>query len=72
MSQDEVQTSYAEDVERIQAIIAQLSQKDCDIDKMLEYVKEATQLITRCQTKLAKTGLQIEEVLKTLDASKVE
>lgn len=61
------QSSYAEDIQRIEAILEKLNQNDCDIDKMLDYVNEATVLLERCNQKLAKTGVQIDEALKKLN-----
>ena len=70
---DVEQTKYAQDIQRIQDIVLALSGRDCDIDNMLELVKEATDLIAKCQDKLAKTGIEIDEALKKLEAtSRVE
>ena len=63
-------STYAQDIQRIQTIVDLLGQKDCDIDDMLKYVNEATELIERCQDKLARTGIQINEALERLDAAK--
>ena len=70
MPDDNVQSSYNQDIQRIQHIVERLSQKDCDIDKMLEYVNEAVVLIERCQQKLTKTGIQIDEALAKLNVLK--
>ncbi len=61
------QSSYAEDIQQIEAILEKLNQNDCDIDKMLEYVNKASVLLERCNQKLAKTGIQIDEALKKLN-----
>lgn len=70
MEETTPQSSYAKDIERIQCIIELISQKDCPIDDMLSYVKEATNLIERCQQKLARTDLEINETLKRLEEMK--
>ena len=72
MPDDTIQSSYNQDIQRIQQIVERLSQKDCDIDKMLEYVNEAAVLIERCQQKLTKTGVQIEEALAKLNVLREE
>ena len=69
MTKDELQNSYAADMRRIQDIVDMLSRNECDIDKLLEYVNEATALIEKCQMKLEKTGLQINEALARLNNS---
>lgn len=72
MSKDnkQEQTTYAQDVQRIQDIINKLSEKDCDIDKMLDYVNEAAELIEKCNKKLSQTGIQIDSALNKLNEMK--
>ncbi len=69
MNKDELQNSYAADMKRIQDIVDMLGRNECDIDKLLEYVNEATALIEKCQMKLEKTGLQINDALARLNNS---
>jgi len=57
---------YAQAIERIQEIIALLNDNSCDIDRMLDYVTEASELIKSCREKLARTGLKIQETLADL------
>ena len=59
-------TTYADDIQHIQDIIQRLSEKNCDIDKMLAYVQEATSLIEKCNEKLNQTGLKIDEAVARL------
>lgn len=59
-------STYQQDIEHIQDIVQRLSNKDCDIDQMLVYVNEATELIAKCQEKLARTSVQIDEALERL------
>ncbi|MBQ8038236.1 MAG: exodeoxyribonuclease VII small subunit, partial [Proteobacteria bacterium] len=66
----EEQSTYAQDIQRIQQIVDLLGQKDCDIDKMLELVNEATALIEKCQNKLVSTGIKINAALDKLNAMK--
>ena len=66
MSEERNHASYSSDVQRIEDIIDMLK-KGCDIDEMLSLVKEATDLITRCQAVLARTGIQIDEALQRLE-----
>ncbi len=66
----EEQSTYAQDIQRIQDIVEQLKTKDCDIDNMLSLVNEATALIAKCQNKLTETGLKINQALDMLNAMK--
>ena len=58
-------TTYAEDIARVEDIVAKIS-NGCDVDDMLGLASEAAGLLARCREKLGKTGLEIEEVLKDL------
>lgn len=69
MSDENQNTTYAADIERIEQIIEKLRQNDCDIDKMLEYVTEATSLLEKCQRKLDTTGAKIQKALMDLDTA---
>ena len=65
-------SSYADDVKRIQDIVAELqNDKLCDVDDMLERIKEAAELIKKCQQKLARTSIEIDSVLSDLDKDSV-
>lgn len=66
----EEQSTYAQDISRIQEIVELLKSKDCDIDNMLSLVNEATALISKCQNKLTETGLKINQALDMLNAMK--
>ena len=66
---DNPSTSYNKNIQRINDIIQKLSSPDCDIDKMLDYVNEAIALLKQCNAKLSKTGLEVEEALKSLNNS---
>ena len=58
-------TTYAQDIARVEDIVAKIS-NGCDVDDMLGLASEAAGLLARCREKLGKTGLEIEEVLKDL------
>jgi exodeoxyribonuclease VII small subunit len=69
MSDENQNTTYADDIARIEEIIDKLRQNDCDIDKMLEYVTEASALLEKCQQKLDTTGAKIQKALMNLDTN---
>ena len=60
------ESTYNADVQRIQDIIEELK-KNCDVDNMLALVQEASALIKKCQDKLMRTGLEIDDALSKLD-----
>lgn len=66
MTPDNSNASYNADIQRVQDIINEID-KGCDIDRMLELVNEAAALIRKCQEKLAKTGVEIEEALRFIN-----
>lgn len=65
------ESTYAQDIQKVEDIVDKIS-NGCDIDEMLELVSEAARLLNRCNEKLGKTGLQMEEVLKELKTTKAE
>lgn len=72
MEEGSAGTSYAKDVQRIEDIISAIQQKDCDIDRLLDLVTEASELLKRCRAKLAETGLKIDQTLGELQSQKEE
>lgn len=66
MENTETQSSYADNIARINDIVELLKNKDCDIDEMIKLVDEAADLIQKCQLKLGKTDLRIRQALERL------
>lgn len=56
--------SYGEAMERVQAILASLQSENTDIDTLAERVKEASELIAFCRTKLRKAEQEVGKILE--------
>ena len=54
---------YAEAMERLQALVADLESGTLDLDEMLARVQEAEQLITYCRTRLQNVGGALDALL---------
>lgn len=55
--------SYSKALEELRAIHARLSAPDVDVDRLLEDVQRASQLLEFCQRRITAVGEQLEEVL---------
>ena len=58
-------TTYAQDIARVEDIVAKIS-NGCDVYDLVGLASGAAGMLARCREKLGKTGLEIEEVLKDL------
>lgn len=59
--------TYSEALEELRAIHARLSAEDVDVDRLLEDVQRASELLDFCQKRITAVGEQLEEVLKDFD-----
>lgn len=59
--------SYSQALEELRAIHARLSGDDVDVDRLLEDVSRASELLDFCQKRIASVGEQLEEVLTDFD-----
>lgn len=67
MSTDDL--TYSEALDELRAIHARLSASDVDVDKLLEDVQRASELLDFCQNRITSVGEQLEEVLKDFNES---
>jgi exodeoxyribonuclease VII small subunit len=63
----EVKLSYKEALEELRAIHARLRQDDVDVDRLLEDVQRASDLLAFCRDRLNTVGERLEEVLTDFD-----
>ena len=63
----EVELSYKEALEELRAIHARLRQDDVDVDRLLEEVQRASDLLAFCRDRLNTVGERLEEVLTDFD-----
>ena len=55
--------TYSRALDELRAIHARLSADDVDVDKLLEDVQRASELLDFCQKRITTVGEQLEEVL---------
>ncbi|NBS00034.1 MAG: exodeoxyribonuclease VII small subunit [Actinobacteria bacterium] len=57
---------YAQALEELESILAELEENDVDVDKLATHVQRASQLIELCRDRIGNAKLKIEEVVKGL------
>jgi len=67
MSTEEL--TYSEALDELRLIHARLSADDVDVDRLLEDVQRASELLDFCQKRITSVGEQLEEVLADFDES---
>jgi len=65
MSTEEL--TYSQALEELRAIHARLRVDDVDVDKLLDDVARASELLDFCQKRITAVGEQLEEVLGEFD-----
>lgn len=63
----EIELTYKEALEELRAIHARLRQDDVDVDRLLEDVQRAAELLAFCRSRLNSVGERLEEVLTDFD-----
>ncbi len=63
----EIELTYREALEELRAIHARLRQDDVDVDRLLEDVQRAAELLAFCRNRLNTVGERLEEVLTDFD-----
>ena len=61
-------TGYAQAIEELETILAELESDDVDVDELAEHVQRASQLIELCRERIGNAKLRIEEVVSQLEA----
>jgi exodeoxyribonuclease VII small subunit len=61
--------TYSQALEELRAIHARLSAEDVDVDRLLEDVQRASELLEFCRKRITSVGEQLEEVLEDFDDS---
>ncbi len=59
--------SYSQALQELRAIHARLSADDVDVDRLLEDVRRASELLEFCRSRITSVGEQLEEVLADLN-----
>jgi len=59
--------TYSQALAELRAIHARLSADDVDVDRLLEDVQRASELLDFCQKRITAVGEQLEEVLEDFE-----
>lgn len=59
-----VNISYSEAMAEIEQILTSLQSADCDVERLAEKVKRASELIDVCRKKLRKTESDVEKLFE--------
>ena len=65
-SKSDESIGYAQALEELESILAELEEDDVDVDKLATQVQRASQLIELCRERIGNAKLKIEEVAKGL------
>lgn len=60
--------TYNEAITQLGKIIAAMQGDNCDIDKLAQYTRRATELIAECRRRLTATDEELAQILKNLEA----
>lgn len=58
--------TYDQAITELDAILRTIQSDKCDIDKLSEMTRRATQLLTACRAKLTTTETELKQILSTL------
>lgn len=66
---NELELTYQEALDELRAIHSRLRSDDVDVDRLLEDVQRASDLLSFCRERLHSVGERLEEVLDGFDES---
>jgi exodeoxyribonuclease VII small subunit len=64
--------TYSEAIAAIDEILEQIETGELDVDELAARVKQATELLKLCKSKLFNTTKEIDKVLKEMETEKEE
>lgn len=59
--------SYTQAVSELEAILRMMQGDECDIDRLTDYTRRATELLTECRSRLTTTDEQLRSILAQLE-----
>ncbi len=59
--------SYTEAVSELESILQMMQGDKCDIDRLTDYTRRATELLTECRSRLTTTDEQLRSILAQLE-----
>ena len=72
MNQDGNHIAYADAVERLERILAELEAEDVDVDLLAERVRTAVELIRICRERITAAEVEVARVVSDLDDEEPE
>ncbi|MBO5272390.1 MAG: exodeoxyribonuclease VII small subunit [Muribaculaceae bacterium] len=60
--------TYTEAVSELEAILQMMQGDKCDIDRLTDYTRRATELLTECRSRLTTTDEQLRSILSQLES----
>lgn len=59
--------TYAQAVGELEAILRMMQGDECDIDRLADYTRRATELLAECRSRLTTTDEQLRSILAQLE-----
>ena len=59
--------TYTEAVSELEAILQMMQGDKCDIDRLTDYTRRSTELLTVCRSRLTTTDEQLRSILSQLE-----
>ena len=59
--------TYTEAVSELESILQMMQSDNCDIDRLTDYTRRATELLTECRSRLTTTDEQLRSILAQLE-----
>lgn len=59
--------TYTEAVSELETILQMMQGDKCDIDRLTDYTRRATELLTECRSRLTTTDEQLRSILYQLE-----
>ena len=64
---NDTQRTYQEALEELRAIHSRLTREEVDVDRLIEDVRRAADLLAFCRERLTSVGERLEEVLESFE-----
>ncbi len=62
--------TYSKAFAELEKIVSQIENEEIEIDKLAEYVKRASELLSFCKEKLKKSEKEISNIMKEIEGDK--
>lgn len=59
--------TYTEAVSELESILQMMQGDNCDIDRLTDYTRRATELLAECRSRLTTTDEQLRSILSQLE-----